>query len=133
MDACHSHCYSPPMFHGFLKYSVQMPGACFLLFVNWLFPVPTLVHVHVHVYKYMYLTSLILIRSCIPIFLLHVHVHVQFSRLGIQVSLATCIYVCLSGIWLGGWVILLSFLSYFFKLVCYAHVFPCTCMYMACT
>ena len=26
-----------------------------------------------------------------------------------------------------GWVILLSFLSYFFKLVCYAHVFPCTC------
>ena len=25
-----------------------------------------------------------------------------------------------------GWVILLSFLSYFFKLVCYAHVFPCT-------
>ena len=32
-----------------------------------------------------------------------------------------------------GWVILLSFLSYFLKLVCYAHVFPCitylcTCM-----
>ena len=26
-----------------------------------------------------------------------------------------------------GWVILLSFLSYFLKLVCYAHVFPCTC------
>ena len=46
----------------------------------------------------------------------------QFSRLGIQVSLA--IYVCLSGIWLGG-LFYLSFLSYFFKLVCYAHVFPC--------
>ena len=39
-----------------------------------------------------------------------------------QVSLA--IYVCLSGIWLGG-LFYLSFLSYFFKLVCYAHVFPC--------
>ena len=56
----------------------------------------------------------------------------QFSRLGIQVSLA--IYVCLSGLWLGG-LLYLSFLSYFFKLVCYAHVFPCimectmSCMY----
>ena len=48
----------------------------------------------------------------------------QFSRLGIQVSLA--IYVCLSGIWLGG-LFYLSFLSYFFELVCYAHVFPCMC------
>ena len=43
----------------------------------------------------------------------------QFSRLGIQVSLA--IYVCLSGIWLGG-LFYLSFLSYFFKLVCYVHI-----------
>ena len=32
--------------------------------------------------------------------------------------------VCLSGLWLGG-LLYLSFLSYFFKLVCYAHVFPC--------
>ena len=46
----------------------------------------------------------------------------QFSRLGIRVSLA--IYVCLSGLWLGG-LLHHSFLSYFFKLVCYAHVFPC--------
>ena len=38
-------------------------------------------------------------------------------------SLATCIYVCLSGLWLGG-LLYLSFLSYFFKLVCYIHVFP---------
>ena len=30
-------------------------------------------------------------------------------------------YVCLSGLWLGG-LLYLSFLSYFFKLVCYAHV-----------
>ena len=54
----------------------------------------------------------------------------QFSRLGIQVSLA--IYVCLSGLWLSG-LLHLSFLSDFLKLVCYAHVFPCscTCMYMA--
>ena len=34
------------------------------------------------------------------------------------------LYVCLSGLWLGG-LLYLSFLSYFFKLVCYAHVFPC--------
>ena len=35
-------------------------------------------------------------------------------------------YVCLSGLWLGGLhVLYLSFLSYLFKLVCYAHVFPC--------
>ena len=33
----------------------------------------------------------------------------------------TCTYICLSGLWLGG-----LLLSYFFKLVCYAHVFPCT-------
>ena len=49
----------------------------------------------------------------------------QFSRLGIQVSLA--INVCLSGLWLGG-LLYLSFLSYFFKLVCYAHAFACTCI-----
>ena len=36
-------------------------------------------------------------------------------------------YVCLSGLWLGG-LLYLSFLTYFFKLVCYAHVFPCTCL-----
>ena len=35
------------------------------------------------------------------------------------------LYVCLSGLRLGG-LLYLSFLSYFFKLVCYAHVFPCT-------
>ena len=34
-------------------------------------------------------------------------------------------YVCLFVRDMVGWVILLSFLSYFFKLVCYAHVFPC--------
>ena len=45
-----------------------------------------------------------------------------FSRLGIQVSLA--IICLLSGLWLGG-LLYLSFLSYIFKLVCYAHVFPC--------
>ena len=33
-------------------------------------------------------------------------------------------HACLSGLWLGG-LLNLSFLSYFFKLVCYAHVFPC--------
>ena len=60
----------------------------------------------------------------------------QFSRLGIQVSLAIYMYmyVCLSGLWLGG-LLYLSFLSYFFKasvlyvetkgLHVYAHVFPC--------
>ena len=42
-----------------------------------------------------------------------------------QVCLA--IYVCLSGLWLGG-LLHLSFLSDFLKLVCYAHVFPCTCI-----
>ena len=52
----------------------------------------------------------------------------QFSRLGIQVSLA--IYVCLSGLWLGG-LLHLSFLSDFLKLVCYAHVFPCCTMRFA--
>ena len=43
----------------------------------------------------------------------------------------TCIYmyICLFVRDMVGWVILLSFLSYFLKLVCYAHVFPCTCMY----
>ena len=35
-------------------------------------------------------------------------------------------YICLFVRDMVGWVILLSFLSYFFKLVCYAHVFPCT-------
>ena len=34
-------------------------------------------------------------------------------------------YICLFVRDMVGWVILLSFLSYFFKLVCYAHVFPC--------
>ena len=47
----------------------------------------------------------------------------QFSRLGIQVSLD--IYVCLSRILLGG-LLYLFFRSVFLKLVCYAHVFPCT-------
>ena len=37
--------------------------------------------------------------------------------------------ICLSGLWLGG-LLYLSFLSYFFKLVCYAHVFPCIYMYI---
>ena len=37
------------------------------------------------------------------------------------------IMFCLSVLCLGG-LLYLSFLSYFFKLVCYAHVFPCTCM-----
>ena len=39
-----------------------------------------------------------------------------------------CIYVCLSGLWLGR-LLHLSFLSTFLKLVCYAHVhvFPCVC------
>ena len=36
-----------------------------------------------------------------------------------------CLYVCLSRLWLGG-LFHLSFLSDFLKLVCYAHVFPCT-------
>ena len=49
----------------------------------------------------------------------------KISRLGIKISLSIAIYVCLSGQWLGG-LLHLSFLSYFFKLVCYAHVFPCT-------
>ena len=35
------------------------------------------------------------------------------------------IHVCLFVRDMVGWFILLSFLSYFFKLVCYAHVFPC--------
>ena len=39
-------------------------------------------------------------------------------------SLHVAIYVCLSGLWLGG-LLHLSFLSCFFKLACYAHVFPC--------
>ena len=45
----------------------------------------------------------------------------QFSRLGMYM------YICLFVRDMVWWVILLSFLSYFFKLVCYAHVFPCTC------
>ena len=47
----------------------------------------------------------------------------QFSRLGIQVSLAI---ICLFVWAMVGWVALpfFSFL-FFFKLVCYAHVFPC--------
>ena len=48
----------------------------------------------------------------------------QFSRLGIQVSLAIYIYVCLSGLWFGG-LLHLSFLCDFLKLVCYAHIFSC--------
>ena len=51
----------------------------------------------------------------------------QFSRLGIRVSLA--IYVCLSGLWLGG-LFHLSFLSYSFKLVCYTCICTCISMYM---
>ena len=46
----------------------------------------------------------------------------QFSRLGIQVSLA--IYVCLPGLWLGG-LPYLSFLSVFLKLACHVHVYTC--------
>ena len=52
-----------------------------------------------------------------------------YNMLGIQVSLATCIYVCLSGLWLGG-LLHLSFLSDFLKLVyMYFHVYStCTCI-----
>ena len=39
-------------------------------------------------------------------------------------------YICLFVRDMVGWVILLSFLSYFLKLVCYAHVFPCNYMYI---
>ena len=46
----------------------------------------------------------------------------QFSRLGIQVSIAI---ICLFVWAMVGWLHYLSFLSYFFKLVCYARVFPC--------
>ena len=49
----------------------------------------------------------------------------QFSRLGIQVSLA--IYVYLSGLWFGG-LLHLSFFSDFLKLVCYAQ--SCISMYI---
>ena len=51
----------------------------------------------------------------------------QFSRLGIQVSLAI---ICLFVWAMVGWVALpfFSFL-FFFKLVCYAHVFPYTHTY----
>ena len=59
------------------------------------------------------------------------HLHTQliihvYTRLGIQLSLAiiNLLYVCLSGLWLGG-LLHLSFLSDFLKLVCYAYVFPC--------
>ena len=54
------------------------------------------------------------------------HVHVHVPSYIIYMYTCTCtMYVCLSGLWLGG-LLHLSFLSYFFKLVCYAHVFPCT-------
>ena len=46
-----------------------------------------------------------------------------------HVLIHVAIYVCLSGLWLGG-LLYLSFLSDFLKLVCYAHVFPC--MYNMC-
>ena len=46
----------------------------------------------------------------------------QFSRLGIQVSLAI---ICLFVWAMVGWVALP-----FFKLVCYAHVFPCIILYV---
>ena len=56
-------------------------------------------------------------------YIIHVHSYTctsQFSRLGIQVSLAIiCLFVWATV----GWVAL-PFFS-FFKLVCYAHVFPC--------
>ena len=39
--------------------------------------------------------------------------------------MSLAIYVCLPGLWLGR-LLHLSFLSTFLKLVCYAHVFPCT-------
>ena len=55
---------------------------------------------------------------------MYVHVHAsQFLRLGIQVSLAI---ICLFVGAMVGWVALpfFSFL-FFFKLVCYAHVFQC--------
>ena len=62
------------------------------------------------------------------------HAPSQFSKLGIQVSLAI---ICLFVWAMVGWVALpfFSFL-FFFKLVCYAHVFPCIgnhylCPYMS--
>ena len=47
----------------------------------------------------------------------------QFSRLGIQVSLAI---ICLFVRDMVGWVTLPFFSFLFLTLVCYAHVFPCT-------
>ena len=41
-----------------------------------------------------------------------------------SLAIYVCLFVCLSGL------LYLSFLSVFLKLVHYAHVFPCTCMYM---
>ena len=73
------------------------------------------------------LLSFFLYLKSVPIYVIvhackHVHVYTkifnpppQFSRLGIQVSLA--IYICLSGLWLGG-LPYLSVLSVFLKLGC---------------
>ena len=52
------------------------------------------------------------------------NVHVTVFKAG-HPGVPSYIHVCLFGLWLGG-LLHLSFLSYFFKLVCYAHVFPCT-------
>ena len=40
-------------------------------------------------------------------------------------------FVCLSGLWLGG-LLHLSFLSDFLKLVCYAHVYTCVYIVYTC-
>ena len=53
----------------------------------------------------------------------------QFSRLGTWVSLRLnfiCTFCSFAsyGVWVG-----ITFLSSLYELVCYAHVFPCTCIY----
>ena len=83
-----------------------------------------------------YTCTCIMLASCA-----HLHVHVYPSHIGCAHTCPytyTCtvlkaghpgvpsyMYICLFVRDMVGWVILLSFLSYFFKLVCYAHVFPC--------
>ena len=84
-----------------------------------------LIPVHIHVYTYEQTCG---ITNCTCYCTRHQNMFnppPQFSRLGIQVSLAC--YICLFVWAMVGWVTLPFFSFCFLKLVCYVHVFPRTC------
>ena len=82
------------------------------------------IHVHVHVHVLLTVSMPTVVRYYTPVCVYHCMTNKKCGGEPGRYSYMY-MYICLFVRDMVGWVILLSFLSCFLKLVCYAHVFPC--------